>query len=182
MERLRSIARIWRGCERDPECPEESDPGAFADYINRTLLGHDNPTVIVHACPVRLNERMQVQQGELLCNLVHSPSFSDTLLGMLLKTRSKDQRQVVGKVFVSRDGRIEFLQENQEFVKNRRAGQRKKNRLAKRLNRSASAFVLAIFTASCWPRTRRYSSKLIETMKQMWNRCPTSSSGSYWRL
>ena len=104
--------RSWHKLrELDKECPEESDLDAFSDYINRILLRHDNPPLIVHSCPVRLNERMQVQQGELLCNLVHSPPFSDTLLGMLLKTPSKGQRQVVGKVFVSRDRRIEFLAE-----------------------------------------------------------------------
>jgi hypothetical protein len=97
--------------ERDEDCcPKEYDPDAVAQYVNRILLRENNPYVIVQASPVQINERMQIQQGELLCGLLHRPVFSTILLSMLIKP-GKAPHQVVSKVIVKRDHRIEFLEE-----------------------------------------------------------------------
>jgi hypothetical protein len=96
--------------QHDKDCPGSSDDPAVSDYINRILLRRDNAYVIVRASPRELNERMLTQQGELLCNLRHGTAFSTVLLGMLIHP-SKVERQVVSRIVVSRENRIDFLRE-----------------------------------------------------------------------
>jgi hypothetical protein len=90
--------------------PDGADFRTLAEYTNRILLLDDNPYIIVAASPMQLNERMLKQQGQLLCSLRHDVGFSTCLLGMLIHPFVVD-RQVVSKVIVNRDRRIEFLEE-----------------------------------------------------------------------
>jgi hypothetical protein len=85
------------------------DPNAFSGYINRILLNRETPRIIVPASPRELNDRMGIQQGELLCNLRHGFAFSTILLGMMLNP-SKVQRQVVSRIVVKKDKGSEFLE------------------------------------------------------------------------
>jgi hypothetical protein len=96
--------------QHDKECPDGSDFSLQYQYINRLLLGNDNPHIIVSAAPMQLNERMLTQQGQLLCTLRHDVGFSTTLLGMLIRP-SVVERQVVSKVVLKRDFRISLLEE-----------------------------------------------------------------------
>jgi len=96
--------------QHDKDCPEHSNPDAMAEYVNRILLKPDNPLVIAAASPKQLNERMLIQQGELLCNLQHESAFSTVLLGMLIHPEIVT-RQVVSKVIITRERRLEFLEE-----------------------------------------------------------------------
>jgi len=89
------------------DCPD--DPSAFSGYINRILLRPENPRIIVPASPRELNDRMRIQQGELLCNLRHGFAFSTILLGMMLNP-SKVRRQVVSRIVVNKDTGSEFLE------------------------------------------------------------------------
>jgi hypothetical protein len=89
------------------DCPE--DPSAFSGYINRILLNRENSRIIVPASPRELNDRMRIQQGELLCNLRHGFAFSTILLGMMLNP-SRVQRQVVSRIVVKKDKSSEFLE------------------------------------------------------------------------
>ena len=97
--------------DHDESIPERYDPEIFRSNLNGMLFSADNPVVIVQATPWRNNERMQIQQGKLLCALNHSPSFPTTLLRMLVVPTLASQKQVVSKARVSRDRRIEFLEE-----------------------------------------------------------------------
>ena len=96
--------------QQHKDCPDGSDFNAHYQYINRILLGNDNPHIIVLASPMQLNERMLTQQGQLLCTLRHDVGFSTTLLGMLVHP-SVVERQVVSKVILKRDHRVSFLEE-----------------------------------------------------------------------
>src|SRR6202042_1353428 len=91
-------------------CPREYDAATLAQHVNRILLRDENPYSIVPVSPIQINERMQIQQGELLCGLQHRPAFSTLHLSMLIKP-GKAPRQVISKVLVKRDHRIEFLEE-----------------------------------------------------------------------
>jgi hypothetical protein len=51
-----------------------------------------------------LNERIQIQQGEMLCGLLHRPVFSTILLSMLIKP-GKAPHQFISKVIVDRKER-----------------------------------------------------------------------------
>src|SRR5205085_3078137 len=57
-----------------------------------------------------VNERMLARQGEMLCSVRHGTAFSTVLLRMLIHP-SRVSRQVVSKVIVKRERRIEFLEE-----------------------------------------------------------------------
>lgn len=94
--------------QHDPDSPDSGDFNAYQTYINRNLLRADNPYIIVSAKPIRLNQRMMTQQGQLLCGLRHNVAFSTSLLGMLVRP-TVVERQVVSKVVVRRDRRIDFL-------------------------------------------------------------------------
>jgi hypothetical protein len=89
--------------------PASSEFYAQCGYINRILLGDNNPYAIVSASPMQLNNRMLTQQGLLLCTLRHDVGFSTTLLSMLLQ-QPIAERQVVSKIVLKRDHRIEFLE------------------------------------------------------------------------
>jgi hypothetical protein len=95
----------------DESIPKGYDPEVFRTKINGMLFRRDNPDVIVQATPWRNNERMQIQQGKLLCALNHIPSFPTTLLRMLVVPTPASEEQVVSKVRIKRDRRIEFLEE-----------------------------------------------------------------------
>jgi hypothetical protein len=93
---------------QDTDCPDDSDQ--LSRYINRILLRRGNPQIIVCASPVQLNERMRIQQGELLCNLQQGGSgFSAILLGMLIHS-SKARQQVVSRIVVRKHLKSEFLE------------------------------------------------------------------------
>lgn len=94
----------------DATCPGGSEFTATSDYLNRILLRDENPYVIVSASPARLNQRMLVQQGHLLCNLRRDIGFSTILLGMLIHPSIVD-RQVISKVKIKTTERIRFLTE-----------------------------------------------------------------------
>jgi hypothetical protein len=94
------------------DCP--NDPDALSPHINRILFRPDNPQIIVAASAMELNQRMLIQQGELLCNLVHGAPVSAILLAMFIHP-SKVQRRVVSKVVVKKDRRIEFLEKLQRM-------------------------------------------------------------------
>jgi hypothetical protein len=95
---------------RHKECPDGSDFYAKTEYINGLLLRNDNPHLVIPTSPKQLNERMLAQRGHLLCNLRHDVGLSTTLLGMLVRPEIVD-RQVVSKIELKRDQRIEFLEE-----------------------------------------------------------------------
>lgn len=81
------------------------------DYINRAVISYENEhPIIVPVTPRQLNQRMIVQQGELLYNLSDWIPFSTSLLGMLIHPTNA-VRQVVGRAIVKRDQRVEFLRE-----------------------------------------------------------------------
>lgn len=94
----------------DPNCPDISDFYGLSSYINRILHGDSNPVIIMPATPLQLNERMRTQQGQLLCGLHHQVNFSSALLGMLVRPEIV-KSQVVSRVFVKRDRRLEFLEQ-----------------------------------------------------------------------
>lgn len=96
--------------QHDKDCPDDSDSSALDRYISLVLLRPDNPDIIVSASPRQLNERMFIQQGRLLCALNHGFAFSTILLGMLIRP-SIVPRQVVSRVVVKRDRRVEFLEQ-----------------------------------------------------------------------
>lgn len=96
--------------QHDKSCPDRSDFRALYEYTNRIFLRDDNPHCIVAASPMRLNERMLAQQGQLLCTLRHDGGFSGSLLGMLIRPSTVD-RQVVSKVVIKRDQRVQYLEE-----------------------------------------------------------------------
>ena len=96
--------------QHDKGCPDRSDFKTLYEYTNRILLGDDNPGYIVAASPIRLNERMMAQQGQFLCSLRHRGVFSASLLEMLIGPPTVD-RQVVSKVVLKRDQRVQFLEE-----------------------------------------------------------------------
>jgi hypothetical protein len=95
----------------DKSIPERYDPEVFRTYVSGMLFKGGNPDVIVQATPWRNNERMQIQQGKLLCAMKHCPSFPATLLRMLVVPAPATEKQVVSKVRIKRDRRIEFLVE-----------------------------------------------------------------------
>jgi hypothetical protein len=95
----------------DKSIPERYNPEVFRTNLNGMLFRGNNPDVIVQATPWRSNERMQIQQGKLLCALNHSPSFPTTLLRMLVVPTLASEKQVVSKARIKRDRRIEFLEE-----------------------------------------------------------------------
>jgi hypothetical protein len=95
----------------DKSIPERYNPEVFRSNLNGMIFRTGNPYVIVPATPWRNNERMQIQQGKLLCALNHSPSFPTTLLRMLIVPALASEKQVVSKVRIKRDRRIEFLEE-----------------------------------------------------------------------
>jgi len=94
---------------QEKNCPDVSDSDELDRYTNHILLRPDNDEIIVSASPKQLNERMLIQQGELLCNLRHGSAFSTILLGMLIHP-SKVQRQVVSKIKVKKERRAEFIE------------------------------------------------------------------------
>ena len=96
--------------QHDPECPVDSN--MVNGYINRILLRPENPPLIVPATPRNPNERMRVQEGELLCNLRHEGAVSSVLLGMILYPPMVE-RQVISRIVVKKD-RID------DFIKNLR--------------------------------------------------------------
>lgn len=98
-------------CNQDPRCPGGEHPDVFRSYINEIFFRQNNPHVIISASPARNNERMQIQQGEMLCALQHRPSFPEILLGMLVRPEPVRHRQVVSKVSVKRESRFKFLEE-----------------------------------------------------------------------
>ena len=96
-------------------CQQKDSPGLSdftvrCKYVNQILLRDDNLLNLVSVSPLRLSERMLAQQGQLLCSVRHEFSFSAGLLAMLLSPPIVDQ-QVVSKVLVKKDRRIEFLEE-----------------------------------------------------------------------
>lgn len=96
--------------EKFSDFPDDSDGSVIAAYLNRILLNHDNPHIVVAAAPKQLNERILIQQGELLCSLQHEPPFFVVLLGMLIKPNPPD-RPVVSRVNIKKERRLEFLEE-----------------------------------------------------------------------
>lgn len=60
------------------------------DALDAALLEDSNhQPFIVHARPRRLNQRMLVQQGVMLCKAGHSESFASALTNMLLRVAPK---------------------------------------------------------------------------------------------
>ena len=91
--------------------PTDPDFDALLDYINGAIRSDQNRyPIVVPVTPRQLNQRMTVQQGELLYNLHGWIAFSKTLLGMLLHP-TQVERQVVGRVIVRRGQRIKLLEE-----------------------------------------------------------------------
>ncbi len=93
------------------DCPTEKDFHTWHRYLNEIILaeGSDNPIIVI-APPLRLNERINIQQGQLLTNLRHDISFSTALLGMLVRPTVAEE-QVVSRIVLKRDQRIHFLEE-----------------------------------------------------------------------
>jgi hypothetical protein len=115
-----AIDREWMDKEsseamrkHDPRCPNPSDFKAMCRYINGVLLKEDNPTVVVPANPMRMNDRMTAQQGHFLCNLSHEESFDVSLFRMLRTTTAKERpvRKLVLAQDVEQDQRIVMLRE-----------------------------------------------------------------------
>lgn len=93
-----------------PDCPKKRDDQVWWRFINKIILAERTEyPIIVAAHPFRLNERMSIQQGQLLSNLRHDISFSTALLGMLVKPTAM-QEQVVSRVVLKRDQRVQFLE------------------------------------------------------------------------
>jgi hypothetical protein len=91
--------------------PTDLDFDTRFDYINRIVVSDKNEhPIIVPVTPRQLNQRMIVQQGELLYNLSDWIPFSTSLLGMLIHP-TKAERQVVGRAILKREQRINFLAE-----------------------------------------------------------------------
>jgi len=88
------------------------DPKTRAERINsllvQSLLAQSEEAVIINICPMKTNERMAAQQGVSLCRLFHIPSFSQTLMRMMIRPGTPD-RPVVRKLEVESNHRIEFL-------------------------------------------------------------------------
>lgn len=57
------------------------------------------------------NPRMEAQKGVLLVNRSPHRTFTESVLGMLLKSPIAAERPVVSKLVVSRDRRVEMLQD-----------------------------------------------------------------------
>ena len=113
---LWAIDRKWMDKEsaraikkHDRRCPNPLDLRAMYRYINDILFKSDNPTVIVPATPLRMNNRMTAQQGHFLCNLSHAESFDVSLFRML--RNSWTRKPPVRKLLVDHENRIEMLKE-----------------------------------------------------------------------
>jgi hypothetical protein len=113
---LWAIDREWidkesvRAMKRhDIRCPNPSDFKAMCRYINSILFEPNNPSVIVPANPLRMNDRMTPQQGHFLCNLSHGESFDVALFRMLRNSRTR--KPPVRKLIVEQDCRIAMLKE-----------------------------------------------------------------------
>lgn len=96
--------------KHDQKCPDRTDFAAMYKYTNEKLFNNDNPHVVVSASPLQLNERMLIQQGQLLCSLRHDVDFSTTLLEMLIHPSPMDE-QVVSKVMINREDPLFFLEQ-----------------------------------------------------------------------
>jgi FRG domain len=91
--------------------PDGSDFFVRCQYIDQILIRDDNPEgIIVPVSPMRLNERMLAQQGQLLCTLHHDSPFSKSLCQMLINDPSVFEKQVVSKKVLKRDQRIMCLE------------------------------------------------------------------------
>jgi hypothetical protein len=94
--------------QQDKNFSEKSDFRTRYEYVNSRLFHVDNPTFIVQADPMRENQRMLAQQGQLLCCLRNGVSFSECILRMLIHPFMVKE-QVVSKVRVKKDNRINLL-------------------------------------------------------------------------
>jgi len=111
-----AIDREWMDKEsgramkkHDRRRPDPSNFAAMSRYINSILFKGNNPTVIVPANPIRMNDRMTAQQGHFLCNLSHKESFDVSLFRMLRNSSTKTPP--VRKLLVEQDHRIAMLKE-----------------------------------------------------------------------
>jgi hypothetical protein len=77
----------------------------------QTMVRDGDPHVIDVQTVIQPNPRMIARQGVLLVNRSPERTFSETLLGMLVKSPAAAERQVVTKLVVNRDRRIELLEE-----------------------------------------------------------------------
>ena len=84
-----------------------NDPNSLAERTNNLISQSEEPVIIV-VNPLRTNERIDAQQGVLLCRLLHLASFSQTLMGMMIRPETPDQ-VVVRKLEVEASRRVEFL-------------------------------------------------------------------------
>jgi len=94
--------------QHDATFPDVPDIKAFHQYLNKTL-SQENPSVVVTANPVMMNERVAAQQGFFLCDLGKTRRFDISLLEMIVS--SKPYLPVVWKAVVSPDERIRFFRE-----------------------------------------------------------------------
>ena len=115
-----AIDRDWMDKEsseamrkHDRRCPSPSDFKAMCRYVNGVLLKEDNPTVVVPANPMRMNDRMTAQQGHFLCNLSHQESFDVSLSRMVSTTTAQERpvRKLVLAQDQEPDQRIVMLKE-----------------------------------------------------------------------
>jgi hypothetical protein len=93
-----------------PPIPHPSGLETDDSYVNRIIFADDNPPIIVPARPVRINDRMKVQEGLLLLNLSDDYHFYFSLLMMLLNS-SVVERQVVSKLIIKKDKYPNFVEE-----------------------------------------------------------------------
>lgn len=91
--------------------PEEAtpatDPTVSASNVNELLRYTDKP-VVIPIEPSKLNERMIAQQGVLLCKLFHEQTFSQILMGMMIRT-DVPQSTVIRKLMVDKRMRVDAI-------------------------------------------------------------------------
>lgn len=92
-----------------PTFPQDQRGRAFSQYLNRNLLGAENPNVVVVANPFRMNERAAAQQGVFLCDLSHVASFLSTLKRMFMPV--PPPLPVIWKFVIKTADRVRFVRE-----------------------------------------------------------------------
>jgi hypothetical protein len=82
----------------------------WLEEAREIMVRAGDPHVIEVQTVTKPNQRMIAQQGVLLVNRSPERTFSESLLGMLVKSPVAAKRQVVSKLIVKRDRRIELLE------------------------------------------------------------------------
>jgi hypothetical protein len=100
--------------EHDPAFVPGTNFRTRCEQVNRIILCETNPSIVILANPLRMNERLAAQQGVFLCNLSHIEQFDISLLRMIALPKPPS-KPVLRKLVISDSARIDLLKELQRM-------------------------------------------------------------------